>query len=187
MKNTAAKLKTAQSKAQVLMTELKGEIEDIRQLISEKKREISRIETAPVTMPEALARLEAYIAEQRDNSSLERAFRHFWQPKDHRPEGLSSLVVMSDGEGGAKATGLDRLICDLFAELLIERFKAAGHPDPDSTLPLAGRGERVAAIKREVLAIEREEEAMIVELQALGLRVDRRGGASPEAILEWRD
>jgi hypothetical protein len=38
-----------------------------------------------------------------------------------------------------------------------------------------------------VLEIECEEEAMIVELQALGLRVERRGDASPEAILEWRD
>lgn len=159
-------------------------LERRRARIEQLRVEIFDAENAPITSEAAknIARrhIESMAAAGRPNvlTTLE----------GRRPPRLARRV---DGARGAHDGEIDveALICWLHRDALIAAIEKAIDEDADESSALSDeeRATRISKAKREMLAVQREEEIFFGLCKARGLAVSRRADADPRAVLGLAD
>lgn len=90
-----------------------------------------------------------------------------------------------DLKGPISTAGVEGLITWLFGDLIVEKLEQQIDAETDHAAALSSedRERAIRDIERKIVAVERDEEALIAEGIGMGLELLRRPEASPEAIL----
>ena len=166
------------------------QIDEIREEIITQKAEISRIETAPVPVAEALAAFDVWAASAAGGAMDARGVSALLDPTGGgHGLGVTTPAVRHGGEmifdarpavqtllGLVISTGLPTL-----RRLAQEHLTAAA--DGMETMSASSRRKKLAEAQRALLDLELAEEAAIRSLEGAGVPVARRADASPAAVL----
>lgn len=156
----------------------KGEtmLGEVRQAIEEKKSERARLEKVNGSRAEAIQSLDDWIQRQQ---------RRFADKADNaaasflRLEASAELGLLQPGRGGER--GWDEALCTLMPDAVRERLIRAIDEQLGDEVPPSReeRDARLAEIDRELLELEREEEALLHKVPG----AQRREDADPRAFL----
>lgn len=158
------------------------QLEILRSEISTKFSEIETIKNADVPIEVARDRFRDYIDSKTTSTWFEMQVRGFWRARQDTPP---SLFPVTNGE--SERADVDRVICDLLRDMLIQRFETVASQQIDPGLPLEERPKVINQLQAELDELERQEEALIVECGGAGLNIERRDNIRPEIYLEWVD
>ena len=154
-----------------------GSVADVRSAVSRLQDERRAVETAPIPQDEAQPLVDTFVdralhglSQFADPDEIVAAAAH------GRPIDLRGLNA--DQRVAVLVSALGPVLRVRFRELLSEHY---GTLTPG--LAADERATRLRAIDAEVVSLEREEETLIRELADAGVVVDRRGDASPAAVL----
>jgi len=155
------------------------ELAAVRERIAALKDEIADVESTPVSVEEALQRLDITMSRIRE---LEPSVGGFFATDGDHPT-LASLGFLRP-ENGVERAG--RALVWLLADLLRDRLQAAiieHGAKIGATMSAAARAERLKKLRADLLELERREEQLICAGEDLGLAPLRRPDADPRAIL----
>jgi len=151
----------------------------IREAIAAIDLEIVRVRRARVPREEAIARIDAALAVlsgQWDWAANANRFCFPDPPDDPRcllvPHAHNDITFIIPAFLAAALTPVIR-----------ERLVAA-LPDDPNTISSAERPAKLEALAAERLDLERREERLVLEAEAAGVRLDRRGDLTPSVYLE---
>jgi hypothetical protein len=149
------------------------QLEQLRANIVEFQEERAKIEKASVPREEALNLIERTIAHNASRSLV--GYRVLLCPG----ESVASLDLVPNGHVAAA-------LCSFFPDLI--RSKLVAEVDRQleewpSGLPTAERPGAVAKLEAEIRELGVQEEALILEAEAAGIEIDRRGDADPRIVL----
>ncbi|MEH3117102.1 MAG: hypothetical protein PGN25_05695 [Methylorubrum populi] len=167
----------------------------LRKRVAEIRQEAGRIERAPIPAAEAKAAAKAFIehmafAGRPDVAPLLRGENKPDWP--HLAYHSQHPVWTDGGHHQVAAAGFNfdavGLTAWLHGPAMLKALEAQidAEAKDDRAIPTEGRAERLEALAAEMLAIEREEEAIIRAVAEDGIPVERRPDASPEAVLQVR-
>lgn len=166
------------AKADMVAVSNETEIERIRESITALKEARDRMEDLPVPLDEALARLDKALG------SFDR----------HRPEvgylfaaergpTLGEIIGQGDHvDPDRRANVLLWSMADAFKQRLVDETRRYA-ADMGESIPSAKRRDELKRIDGELLALEREEEALIERSEQTGAGILRRPDADPRAVL----
>ncbi|MEH3117133.1 MAG: hypothetical protein PGN25_05855 [Methylorubrum populi] len=167
----------------------------LRTRLAELSREATKIHNAPVPAAEAKAAAKAFIEHMAFSGRPDVSGLLAGQSRPDFPN-LTSMYqqpVMTDGNRHtviAAGTNFDALglTAWLHGPAMLKALEAQidAEAKDDRAIPTEGRAERLEALRADMLAIEREEEAIIRAITEDGIPVERRPDASPEAVLQVR-
>jgi hypothetical protein len=155
-------------KLKSLIGTTRTELDTIRDRIAELKVEAQAIESAPLSLDEAVADLELWLDHMADHRQMNVGMhlspygRAIW-PKLDVEELFVTLRPM------IRAVRLEAIQREISGRL--------------PGLPQEERAARLKEIDQQLLALEMSEEAMIEEAEAAGIRIARRVDADPRAVL----
>ncbi len=154
----------------------------LRDQIAAIRAEIERLPQQPLPIPDAMDRLDHWIAENSARFDPSQAARAF--STERGPLGRVLAVQGLKTSENAVATDLAPLICSLFGTEIREKLGAAiqaqtGTPGPR----LADRPAHEAALRGELDNLERQEEQIIRDSESAGEPLARRPDASPAVVL----
>ncbi len=157
-------------------------VEEVRQQITETRRERDALAVAPLTKAEAADRIQAWLDEQAARARLDLTAADFAHPG--RSAGRPFQVPVRGGD--QRGADLGPVLAALFREQVKAAVLDALPADADA-IPMADRPGKLAELDARIRDLEGAEEALIVEAEAAGVEIQRRPDASPEAILavEW--
>lgn len=173
--------------------DLIGGVERCRERIKELQAQLAKAEAAPIPSAEAKKRMQEQIAGiaisgQPDVFGLIES----GQSVDFPRTSLYSNVTTTDGHTG-RATGnaFDALafLCWAFQDQIVKAIGAEIDRRSNDTEALSTeqRQHSVTQLKAEILAIERQEEAVITAASERGAKIIRRVEADPRAVLGLAD
>lgn len=163
-------------------------VEELRETIEGKRREIEAIEVAPQTMAEAMAAFDAWCDRAAQEAVDALPIRRLLDPVAARA-GLTVQPIARSADATPDASpiaqaalGMVFLTCRDTLREVIEGQVAdlLGGRDAISADERAARTDRARA---ELLALELAEEAAIRAMEAAGITIARRGDADPRALL----
>lgn len=182
-KSTIASLKDRQASIADAINGVVAEIEQLRQEITKKKSTIHGIEEAHVPADAALQRFESYLDAKIEGCGFEYAVRGFWSPHGAR----ETPPYIFQAKQWTETVDVDSALCYLFRDQILAKFQVVMADQIKPGLPPKERRDMVAKLKRELLELEKAEEATICEAADLGVSIDRRPDVRPEVVLEWVD
>ncbi|KJS04337.1 MAG: hypothetical protein VR73_14745 [Gammaproteobacteria bacterium BRH_c0] len=183
-----AAIKIQQENIQTSIRGLQEIVQKVRQQIAAKRGEIHAIKDAHVPASVATERFTSHVRTKAERSGFERQVWEFWKPDRYSPGVLFPGFGSENPEApNIAAIDIDAALCFLFQDEIIERFKAITAEGLKPGLPLDERPAVLAKLEAELLQLEIEEEALIVELDRMGFPIERREDARPEVVLEWQD
>ena len=153
-------------------------LEDIRRTIAQLEGEREAIRSAPAPMSEAVEAIEELV----DRLAAHAQYASVPVILDAAERGQVPHVDLHSRQIGATFG----LFADILRPVLKGTLVAAleeHYAEIQAGLPRQARAERLAELDREILELSTQEEALIGELAASGLSVDRRGSADPRAVL----
>lgn len=184
-------LEAIKNQQETIQTSIRGVqeiVQKVRQQIAVKRSEIITIKNAHVPENVALERFANYVQAQADSAGFERQAWEFWKPERYSPGLLFAGLGSEKPDAPNIATvNMDAAFCFLFKDEIIARFKAITAEGLKPGMPLDERPGVLAKLEAELLHLEIEEEALIVELDRMGFPIERREDARPEVVLEWQD
>jgi hypothetical protein len=166
----------------------------LRDKLAKLAAERSDLERAPAARAEALDRVDCFIeaSAARYAPPVNAFVAPVSDPASVRLIGVSRAAVATALAGGgrtaveARFDQLEAALCALVPDAvrgaLVDAVDAHLAPDPPG-LPRAERAMKLAALDAKILAVEREEEQLIREARADGVRIDRRADADPAVVL----
>ena len=150
----------------------------IRDELAALDAEVTKVNHARVTRDEAIQRIDAALAGASGGWSWPAAANGFsLQRAPMRP--ISALVPREDARPWEICSWLLATFPERIRELLIAHL-----PDAADALPTAERTKKLEALAAERLELERREERLVLEAEAAGVRLDRRGDLTPSVYLE---
>lgn len=157
-------------------------VQDVRQQITETRRERDALATAPLTRDEVAARVDTWLDEQARRARLDLTAADFAHPGRSAGRPFQIPVRGGDQRGADLGPVLAALFRDRIKDALLDAL-----PADDKAVAMADRPGKLAELDARVRELEAEEERLIEEAEAAGLEIARRPDASPEAILavEW--
>jgi hypothetical protein len=156
-------------------------LDPIRQQIVGLLEQLDDVESAPLTEDEALQRLRAWVSSMADRAIIDGA--EFTTRRTPRPRMIEDVL---SGAGISKIS-LDAVIhwaCAVFPEQVIEAYAKAikdQYADGDGVSD-AERDQTIKLLKEKLLALEIEEERIIVQAGAKGIYIRRRERLNPVAL-----
>lgn len=166
-------------------------LDSLRAEIAAKKREIVQVERAPRPADEALAAFDTWC-DQIATSAVDRlGVSYLAQPNNSGA--LRLPIVRLAGEHAPDLTGAADVLLGLIVltsrdELRdVIRGQIEDLTGGRETLGEDARGERVEALRAEILHLELAEEAVVRQLEEAGLPVSRRADAPALALLASDD
>jgi hypothetical protein len=157
-------------------------VQNVRQQITETRRERDALAVAPLTKAEAADRIQAWLDAEAKRARLDLVAGEFAAPG--RGPGHPFRVPVRAGE--QRSADLGPVLAALFSDQVKAAILDALPADADA-IPMADRPGHLAELDARVRELEAEEERLIEEAEAAGVEITRRPDASPEAILavEW--
>ena len=164
------------------LKDVKAELEAIRKKVAELNAEHERLTSRAVSFEERRAALYQEI-DDRATAGRERFFSAA-QVSDLANTRLQTLAELL-GVGGVDRYQVMEFLCCAFnrelKENLSKELKAVW---PSDAIGSEERKRRLEEIEAEKLQLERSEEGIVVELEGLGVEVERRPTLSPVVFLE---
>lgn len=152
------------------------EVEELREKIDTLKARREEVADAPIPLSEALSKLDQALDGLAARFSPDIGL--LGKNASHQD------FAIGHGTGDRPTEMLVWLFRDQIRQRIAEEMTAHA---PKGALAAKQRADRLAEIDRDLLAAEREEEALIVELEAGGFEIVRRPDADPRAVLEIED
>jgi hypothetical protein len=153
------------------------ELAGIRSSIDELKRQRDAIASAPPARGDVEERIRAHVAER---AAMARPYR---------PE--QSLALFGGYTDEQTRGQIEAWLCAIAPKAVAARLFEIERDAADAAggwgLPAADRAARLRELDGETLAFELEEERVVEQLEAGGVRVARRADADPRAVLAWAD
>ena len=141
--------------------------------------EVVRVTRARVTRDEAIGRIDAALAGVAGSGWSWRAAANVFSLASPPMRPPAALVPQQD----ARPWELCQWLLATFSEPIRERL-VANLPDAADALPSGERSQKLEALAAARLDLERREERLILEAEAAGVRLDRRGDLTPAVYLE---
>ena len=160
-------------------------VESLRAQLGEIRGLQAEVELAPLPSTEAKRRAAEQIAALADRGRVDvaplidsgRPFRFCEMPAhDQVRFGLSGHAAFVDSIATLAWLFEEQLLAKVYAEI-------DANADDENALMPKERAEKFAALKREALGLERQEEALICAAAEIGQIIPRRADADPRAIL----
>ena len=154
-------------------------LRDVRAAIAKGTEEISNVQSARLPLDEALPRIPALVDQLAGRWRLNAADLAHAGPTS--VDALFGEAVMGDAwvlAGFVATVARDALISLLERQLR----KAYADVDAKTCVPADARAARIAELRAKRLALEQDEERLVLQAEAAGLQVDRRPDADPAAI-----
>jgi len=187
----AERLRSTAGEARHALAELRSGIDGYRARIADLKEEREAVSRAPTTLEEAMARLDARLGSAAISYDLDRPLSVLTDPReplrDPRETRLLDLVVghaMSDRDINEVLAALFGAELRRFFEGALNRHLADLAKEGITPLSQEERTERLATIDAELLAVESDEEALIVAAENVGFAIERRADVDPRVLLE---
>ena len=162
------------------------EVEAIRAKIITLGEEAAQVEGGPVSLADALARLDEQRRKVAERVAARRAdgVRGFFSPR-----GISDVARLGLAEGyGSVGRELEAAIQEaadarFLADVGEWRSAIKAAPITGKPVPLAERAPRLAQLARDRAELERQEERVVMCAERDGVQLDRRADASPRGRL----
>jgi hypothetical protein len=157
-------------------------IRDEREKLLDK---IRAIESASLPQKDALAAMlydiKAKAARYRERADL---LVQDWRRGNREPVHLIERILTGRGEPVAYPWQVENFLAFLFEEQIVETFTARIKAlDFGKALAIEGRSEAIEKLKKEVVALEIREEALVKESEAAGIPIARRADVRGEVVL----
>lgn len=161
-----------------------AQLADIRARIAQIQADIDGLAGQPLPAPDALARLDGWIAHNAARFDAFTTARSFTTASSH----LLHVLEVKGGRTGENTVTVDLapLVCAIFGTEVRRRLASA--IEDQTTAPGPSMAERPALIERWNAALggaERDEEAIIRAAEADGIRLARRPDAQPGIVLAF--
>jgi len=165
-----------------------GQLESLRAEIAELRDQLESVDDGAVPKAEYTARVAAWVDDQAQQfaQGAEFAISALRLPRAQPREVTVAQIPVRGGGSDEIIAAADAgpLLCFLFADTLKERLGQLIEQSAYIQGPPSGERDRMRAeIEEELDRLESEEEALIVEGEAVGLTLHRRPDARPSIIL----
>jgi hypothetical protein len=162
-----------------------GAVDKLRSRIAGFRAEERTAANAPKTAADAKQIVRAQIAKIAEAGKID----PFDAIEAGRPLKFAEVVLQNGAGNWTRIPDAFSTFAWLFKDQIIARLEAEvdAKADDSAALDDETRAARIAEARREILSLEREEEAMVTLARSTGLAFQRRADADPRAILGLAD
>lgn len=167
------------------LKDIRAELEQIRNKVASRKAEHDRIKSSAIAFEERRAALDAEI-----DFHAQSGRKRFFNLAHVAEISKENRQILPDALGSGPASQrniVEFLSCAFNRELKENLSKELKTLWPADAIGAQERKEKLAQIEEELRQLENNEESITIELEDLGVEVERRPDLSPEIFLEVKE
>jgi hypothetical protein len=165
------------------LKDVDAEIQEIRKKVADLNTESHRIQSCPVSVEERLATLSKEI-DSHARAGRERLFNAALSSDLNADRGEILQFLLGRGGPGSQFYVVEFLCCAFNRELKETLGKELKALWPSGGIATEEKRRRLVKLEAEKLQLEQAEESIILELEGLGVQMERRPDLSPSVFLE---